>query len=308
MRSLVIIIIALLLIAGGVYLFTQTDTISFGPGAEENVGAAAGADGDEQATTTNETTSDERGPESVIGQSVEGRDITAYHFGAGDEELLFVGGIHGGYEWNTVLLAYELVDYLEENPDAVPENLTVTVVPVLNPDGLHETTGEVGRFARSDVPSAQEETIPGRFNANNVDLNRNFDCSWEETGTWRSRDVSGGDAPFSEPESAAIRDYVADSNIVGAVVYYSAAGGVFAAECDESGVMTETSELTNTYAAASGYRAYEEFDFYAITGDMVNWLARENIPAISVLLTDHESVEWSRNKDGVEAVLEYYAR
>src|SRR5688572_26335723 len=66
---------------------------------------------------------------TVIGKSAEDRDITAYHFGEGDKELLFVGGIHGGYEWNTVLVAYELMDYLKENPQAIPENVKVTVVP-----------------------------------------------------------------------------------------------------------------------------------------------------------------------------------
>ena len=33
-----------------------------------------------------------------IGTSVEGRKIEAYSFGDGDTHLLFVGGMHGGYE------------------------------------------------------------------------------------------------------------------------------------------------------------------------------------------------------------------
>ncbi|MDO8523480.1 MAG: hypothetical protein Q7S12_04365, partial [bacterium] len=60
---------------------------------------------------------------SVLGKSVEGRDITAYHFGEGTTELLFIGGIHGGYEWNTVLLAYEAMDYLKANPAFIPKNI-----------------------------------------------------------------------------------------------------------------------------------------------------------------------------------------
>ena len=38
---------------------------------------------------------------TVIGHSVEGRDIVSYTFGTGDTHLLFVGGIHGGYEANS---------------------------------------------------------------------------------------------------------------------------------------------------------------------------------------------------------------
>jgi hypothetical protein len=198
------------------------------------------------------------------------------------------------------------MDYLEGNPNIIPSGVMVTVVPVLNPDGLFETVGTADRFTEGDVPSGEGATIPGRFNANGVDLNRNFDCDWQSTGTWQSREVDGGSAAFSEPESQALRDYVEAHRPRAAVVWYSAAGGVFASDC-HGGVLPETIEITNLYADASGYRAYESFDFYTITGDMVNWLAKEGIPAISVLLSTHDDVEWEENRAGVEALLEHYA-
>ncbi|MAJ97064.1 MAG: hypothetical protein CMI56_00425 [Parcubacteria group bacterium] len=255
---------------------------------------------------TNET--DVTKDESItrIGASVEGRDINAYHYGTGDTELLFVGGIHGGYSWNTVLVAYELMDYLEANPTVIPKNVKVTVIPVLNPDGLNTVIGTDGRFSKADVPTSFEDTIPGRFNARDVDLNRNFDCEWQPSSKWQSTTVSGGTETFSEPETQAIRDYVGVNQPEAVVVWYSAAGGVFASSC-RNGVSIETNTLTNTYADASGYQAYEEFDFYEITGDMVNWLAKNNIPAISVLLSDHQSTEWEKNKKGIEAVFNLYA-
>jgi hypothetical protein len=39
---------------------------------------------------------------------------------------------------------------------------------------------------------------------------------------------------------------------------------------------------------------------------MVNWLAKENVPAISVLLTTHEVIEWDKNKAGIEALLGHF--
>ena len=39
----------------------------------------------------------------VLGQSVEGRDIDHYRFGTGDTHVLLVGGVHGGYEWNSII-------------------------------------------------------------------------------------------------------------------------------------------------------------------------------------------------------------
>ncbi|NQV15293.1 hypothetical protein HQ531_07535, partial [bacterium] len=149
------------------------------------------------------------------------------------------------------------------------------------------------------------DTVPGRFNANEVDLNRNFDCEWKSTGTWQNKTVSGGANIFSEPESQAIKTYIETKNPTAVVVWYSAAGGVYASSCYD-GILPETKTLTNTYAVASGYTSYDEFDSYAITGDMVNWLAKENIPAISVLLSNHENIEWDKNQAGIEALLNYY--
>lgn len=257
-------------------------------------------------STTTTTTTTEVTEETSIGMSKEGREIPVYHYGEGDKEVVFVGGIHGGYEWNTVLLSYQLMDYLEANGDEIPDGVKVTVIPVLNPDGLNKVVGTSGRFTKADVPATESATIPGRFNANNVDLNRNFDCDWQASGTWQDKTVSGGTAAFSEVESQAMRDYVQDNDPEAVVVYYSAAGGVYASNCHD-GVLPETLKLTNTYASASGYPASEEFDFYEITGDMVNWLAKEKVPAISVLLTDHTNTEWDKNWKGIEAVLKSIA-
>jgi len=321
MKQFAIILVLVVLIAGGAYYYMTresgiTVTNEDGTLSEESPSTTTPSDTppaeDGQATSSESSepptppTEDVGGPETVLGTSAGGTEITAYHFGVGDEEVLFVGGIHGGYSWNAALLGYELIDYFEENPQVVPNNVRVSIIPVLNPDGLEEVVGTTGRFDPATVPDEEGATIPGRFNANDVDLNRNFDCEWQPEGVWRDRTVSGGDAPFSEPESAAVRDYIESAEPRAVVGYYSAAGGVYSSRCN-NGILTETRELTNTYADAAGYGAYEEFDFYEITGDMMNWLASEDIPAISVLLTNHEEIEWEQNRAGVEAVLNRYA-
>lgn len=242
-----------------------------------------------------------------IGTTVGGNNITAYHYGEGTTELLFVGGIHGGYEWNTVLVAYQLMDYLKSNPNVIPDNIKITVIPVMNPDGLKKVVGTTGRFLQTDVSKKESIVISGRFNGNNVDLNRNFDCDWKSTGIWQNKTVSGGNAVFSEIESRAIKSYVDVNKPTAVVVWYSAAGGVFASSC-HNGVSKETGVITKKYATASGYPAYDSFDFYSTTGDMVNWFAKNNIPAISVLLTNHTDTEWTKNQAGIDALLKYYAK
>lgn len=297
--TLVLVIIVVLVVGIGAYLFTRQPLSA--PSATGDQSTATTTGSGDAAMQQEDTT------KTVIGSSVEGRDIIAYHYGTGSKEVLFVGGIHGGYEWNTTLVAYDLMDYLRQHPEAVPQNEMVTVIPVLNVDGLNKVVGTTTPFAPSQVPTKLADTVPGRFNANTVDLNRNFDCDWQATGTWQNTSVSGGTAAFSEPESKAMRDYVQAHNPAAVVVWYSAAGGVYASSC-HSGVLPETTAIMNVYAKASGYPAHNSFDFYATTGDMVNWLAKINIPAISVLLTNHTDVEWSKNLAGITALLQHYAQ
>lgn len=295
MKNFIITILVLALLGLGIYYFSST-------GPDTQIDTMEDQD-------TSEVLDDvmEQDKETVIGDSSEGREITAYHYGEGAKELLFVGGIHGGYSWNTSLVAFEMMDYLEANPSAIPEDIRVTVIPVLNPDGLNKVVGTTGRFTKASISPSQDVQISGRFNGNNVDINRNFDCEWKSDAIWQTRSVSGGDAVFSEPESKAIRDYIRSHDIEAAVVWYSAAGGVYSSSCGES-IMPETRTITNLYADASNYPAYDSFDFYPTKGDMVNWLAKNDIPAISVLLTNHQDVEWGKNKLGMEALLEYYSQ
>ncbi|MFW6210295.1 MAG: M14 family zinc carboxypeptidase [Patescibacteria group bacterium] len=243
----------------------------------------------------------------VLGTTAGGNDITAHHFGTGETEILLIGGIHGGYSWNTALLGYELVDYFEADESRVPENLRVTVIPVLNPDGIETTLGTTDRFAAADALATTEaERVAGRFNANDVDLNRNFDCEWTATAQWREQEVSGGSAPFSEPAAQVIRDYINVNDPAAAIVWFSAEGVVYPASCD--GIPSNAAnDLADTFSTAANYPVTEEFIAYTITGDMANWFARQEIPTISVLLTDHQNTEWSKNRAGVEAVLNAYA-
>lgn len=294
----ILIIVILVIIGAGLYFMNR------GPADTDETMSPTGG---QVTSTSTQTSTQSTASSTVIGKSVEGRDITAYHYGTGSKEILFIGGIHGGYEWNTVLVAYQAMDYLKANPSVVPSDLKVTVIPVMNPDGLNKVVGTDGRFTQSDVAASQSTQVAGRFNAHTVDLGRNFDCDWKSVGTWQNKSVSGGTAAFSEPESQAIRDYVTAQKPIAAVTWYSAVGGVFASSC-HNGVSSETNAITKAYADASGYAAYESFDFYAITGDMVNWFAKENIPAISVLLTNHTDTEWTKNQAGVNAIIKYYSK
>jgi hypothetical protein len=248
-----------------------------------------GGIGDGEETVEEAAPNQELSRESILGASVEGREIVAQHFGTGEKEILLVTGVHGGYSPNTSALGQELVQFFTENEAVIPDNLRVTVIPLLNPDG------------------ATKEGSAGRFNAHKVDLNRNFDCDWSAKAIWRNEEVSGGTAAFSEPEAAALRDYVETHDPIAAVVWFSAEGKVYPSACGAT-PSNASVELAATFATAAGYPTEATFSAYDITGDMVNWFAKQGIPAISVLLSDHQNTEWSKNEAGIKAVLAKYAQ
>lgn len=242
----------------------------------------------------------------MIGTSVEGREIFTHRFGTGSTSLLFVGGIHGGYEWNTVELANLMVEYFATNPSEVPDGLAIHIIPSLNPDGLAVVTEATDAVTLANVTNWNSDGR-GRFNANGVDLNRNFACKWQDKGTWRGVTTKTGTGAFSEPEARALRDYVESIQPKVGVFWHSIAGAVYGSEC-EDGILPATLDIMNAYAKAGDYGAVPVFDAYPVTGDAEGWLASIGIPAVSVELETRNDPEWDRNLAGVKAVLEYYSK
>ncbi|HET8581312.1 MAG TPA: M14 family zinc carboxypeptidase [Candidatus Paceibacterota bacterium] len=240
----------------------------------------------------------------VVGHSVEGRPITAYIYGTGTTTIMFAGGMHGGYEWNAVLLAFEARDYFAQHPEAIPAGERVVVIPDLNPDGTFLELGTTTEFTEADVPAGNLSA--GRFNAHHVDLNRNYACNWAATSTWQDKPESAGTAAFSEPEAQAVRAAVDEFAPAAVIFWHSASGYVYAADCNGTMAPHEL-DIMKAYAHAAGYGTQATFDAYPITGDSEGWLASLDIPALTVELTTHDSVEWSKNLAGIQALLSYFA-
>jgi hypothetical protein len=291
----------------GVYLFAS-DGVNFGPqDTDYYTDSPQPTSTPDAASSTKKTGKQPASATSqVIGSSVQGRAIRAYTFGTGETRLLFVGAIHGGYEYNSALLSYRLIDYLRANPQLIPDGISVSVIPQLNPDGVAKLVDTSGRFTRADVPDNPDLGGNERFNANGVDLNRNFACNWQTSSQWRGESVDAGTSAFSEPESQTLRDYVSRITPDAAVLFHSAAGAVYGATCSGS-VGQKTSKLLDTYARASGYRAVPRFTAYPITGDAESWLTSLGIPAVSVELSNHTDTEWQKNRSGIRALFGYYA-
>ncbi len=226
--------------------------------------------------------------EWIIGYSVEQRPIMAYRIGDGSVKVALVADIHGEYESNTYILAQQLWEYYQANPEQVPPYVSLWILPTVNPDGMANGT---------------------RWNANDVDLNRNADTDLDGcAGNDWSPDTfglegkhrgAGGAYPFSEPESRALRDFLDDAWV--AVFYHSAAEAIFVDRCKQH---TPTAHLAEVLSAATGYPVPEEgWAGYPVTGDFGDYLAGEGVAAVILELTDHENPEFERNREGVQALL-----
>ncbi|MBD3278825.1 MAG: T9SS type A sorting domain-containing protein, partial [Candidatus Aegiribacteria sp.] len=124
----------------------------------------------------------------TIGTSIEGRPIEAVVVSdnVDNEEIEPEMRIHGSIHGDEMAAATVTLNYLEVLTDSyatspmceyIVNNTESWIIPVLNPDGYFHDQ---------------------RTNANGVDLNRNLSYMWNGSG--------GGSAPFSEPETQALRD------------------------------------------------------------------------------------------------------
>jgi protein MpaA len=272
------------------------------PGANPSPALTATPTSSPTVTRPRPTAAPPPGATRVIGRSIAGRPIISYQFGRGPRTVVFVGGIHGGYEWNTILLAYQALDYFLAHPRSVPPAVTLYLIPSANPDGQVAVTNSLDRFDPADLPP---ETASGRFNLRQVDLNRNWDCQWAPTALWQDQEISGGRRPFSEPETRALRDFFLELRPELVLFWHSAADGVYASGCPDTDLRSR--QLAQIYGRAAGYPVYDLFEFYPITGDAGSWLTTQGVPSFTVELKDHQDTQWSHNLVGVLAILDHFA-
>ncbi len=219
----------------------------------------------------------------VFGLSVEGRDLTVYRLGNGARAVLLVGSVHGGFESNTAQLMEELAAHFRANPLELPDDITLWIVPALNPDGV-----------------ARGRVLEGRFNANAVDLNRNWPCGWQPVAYFRDMKVSAGSEPLSEPETQGLSDLIISIQPAASLFFHAAAAGVFSGDC---GGDAGSGALSQVYGDAADYSYGAAFSAYPVTGTAPSWVNSLGLAAADVELASATEVEFDRNLAGVNAAL-----
>ncbi len=224
--------------------------------------------------------------DEVIGLSAGNHALIARRYGDGPRTVLLVGGMHGGWEQNTVALAERLADHFAAHPQDIPAGWSVVIVPAANPDGLL-----VGRSPE------------GRVNRRDVDLNRNWGCGWEPGAVWREEPVSPGAGPLSEPETRALAAFITRLRPVVALFYHSQAGAVFAGDCPSDPVPVDSAQMAAVYGEAAGYDYGRAFSAYPVTGTAASWVDGLGIYSADVELETSNLAEFDANLRAVLAVM-----
>jgi murein peptide amidase A len=218
-----------------------------------------------------------------IGSSAKGRSILGYIFGNGPKRVVYTGAIHGD-EVSTRSLMLRWIDALEAHPGSIPADKTVVIIPVINPDGY---------------------AAGMRRNARNIDLNRNFATNdWKSditTETNQPLPGGGGPSPLSEPESAALANYIAGLHPSLVLSYHSIGGLVMANQAGNSPY------LANRYASLSGYSnstgSSTAFD-YSVSGTADDYYGEKlGVASILIELGSHTNPQFDRNQPAMWAML-----
>jgi protein MpaA len=226
---------------------------------------------------------------TVIGYSVKGQSIEVYRFGFGTKERMIVAGVHGGYEWNTISLADELIEYLSDHPEVIPSGKRLFILRSLNPDGETRSNG-----------------IKGRANENGVDINRNFPAYWQvewnPDGCWNWLPISAGPHPSSEPETQALMKFIQTHRIEALISYHSAGLGIF------PGGRPPDPASVSLAVAIGGVSSYPYPPISGgceFTGQMADWMSEQDIAAVDIELTNHEDTDFEQSMEILDVFLNW---
>ncbi|MCW3130185.1 MAG: M14 family zinc carboxypeptidase [Methanophagales archaeon] len=268
-------------------------------------------------------------------QGIADRDILAIKISdnvtneEGDEpDVLFMGGTHAR-EWISVEVPFYLAKYLVEHYSTdqkvkqLVDSREIWIVPLVNPDGLE--------YSRTDDRLWRKNRRDNGDGTFGVDPNRNFGYKWGRQGSSgdSASNTYRGTAPFSEPETQAIRKLVSTHNFSSSISYHSYSQLVlypWGYTKDAPPHKTLLSKMAEDMATeikkvhVKNYTHEQASDLYITSGDSDDWLyGVHNIAAFTIELRPKTLAEggfvlppnqiiptWEENKPAALYLIEWF--
>ena len=170
-----------------------------------------------------------------IGRTRMGREIPALRIGEGRLPLLIVGAHHGREYISSRFIMRELEGI------ALPDEVTLYAVPMLNPDGVE--------LSLTACPS-------WKANSAGVDLNENYPCLFFEKKSAPAPCSEGfkGYYPASEPEVRALMDFCESVRPFAALTFHAKGEEIYFADENTPEVTAYAQGMASELARLSGYR------------------------------------------------------
>lgn len=217
-----------------------------------------------------------------IGNSVLYRPIKYLKFGNGPKEILYIGSTHAN-EWITTPLLMKFFEQLCKsytnntpifgiNPNILFNEVSLYIVPMLNPDGVDLVTGFLDENSRAYNNARQiasnfpELSFPNSWKSNieGIDLNLQFPAGWEQAREIKyaqgfdkpaPRDFVGY-GPLTAPEAVHLYNFTLNHNFSLMLTYHTQGRVIFYQY--QNYTPDESQSIANTFSKVSGYTVQNE--------------------------------------------------
>lgn len=271
----------------------------------------------------------------TIGQSVEGRAINALRLGTGPDSgtkpRIYMTGCHHAREWISVEVPLDFARFILDSYSTDPrarhclDEAQIYIIPIMNPDGLEYSITRY-RYWRKN------RQYNGRYSYG-VDLNRNYSYQWglDNKGSSPSTNSATyrGHAPFSEPETAALRDFMLQNPPAGLISYHNFSQiilypwGHTREPCSRADEMRELAGRMSARMEKIQGRVYDYGSageaLYLTNGDTIDWVYGTfsaiaftiELPPPSTIghfVTDEADIEsiCLENREGLLSFIDYF--
>ena len=228
---------------------------------------------------------------SVLGQSVEGRDIPVFRLGKGDREIIICATMHAREYFCTGFVMYMSEQYCKSYYEdrwyaglsyrEILDNVCFVIVPMLNPDGVNLAQNGIENAEQREKLEQMELVDTGRngyyawkANINGVDLNRNWPYYWAEDAEVKSPASANynGTAPTTEPEVIAMKKLIDETPFCMLCSFHISGQVIYWIDSSNSEEMYNTfSPIISRFARSIGYTKMYREDVSEFGGFMVNY-------------------------------------
>lgn len=218
---------------------------------------------------------------SSMGSSVLGRRIQCIKFGNGRKEVFYCAATHAN-EWITSPLLMKFLENLSKsyvnnvnifgyNPKDLFSNVSLYIVPMVNPDGVDLVTGLITEnswaYSNAKQISNNFPNIPftsgWKANIEGIDLNLQFPAGWEQAKEIKYAQGFNKPAPrdfvgygsLTAPEAVALYNFTLQHNFNLMITYHTQGRVIYYKYQDQT--PPNSQEIAETFTELSGYTLEE---------------------------------------------------